>query len=77
MSEIIPWILSILNIILFYLMGTKWKYVWLLGISSQFLWIYWIIKVGHTGLLLSSVVILLVFIRNQYLWYYDKTNTHL
>jgi len=74
MTTAIEWTTSILTIAVFYLMGNKWKYAPLLGIITQIFWTIFAIQNQAWGILLATVFILGVHIRNSYKWIRRENN---
>ena len=68
MITAIEWITGILTVVVFYLMGSKWKYAPIIGIICQGFWIAFVIMTQSWGLGVASIFILGVHIRNTYLW---------
>ena len=69
MQKIIEIVTSVLTILVFYLMGNKWKYAPIVGIVCQIFWI-WFVILSHSWFLgIATIFILGVHIRNTYLWF--------
>lgn len=72
MKLLLEIITSIFTIIPVFLMGIKWKYAPLFGVFCQFIWIWYILYTHAWGLSIVTGVLLVVYIRNSYLWLRKK-----
>lgn len=63
-----PWLLSINGIILTYLSGDKYRYVWLLGLGNMALYLVWIFAAKQWGFLPMIIVMTGVYTRNHFKW---------
>jgi len=64
----IPYILSALTILMFFLAGNKNKYTWMVGLFNQMLWLMWIILSGTWGLLPMNIALWIIYFRNHIKW---------
>ncbi len=64
----VPWLLSILTLTMMWLVGNKNKYAWYVGLGNQVLWLTWIIAVQSWGLLILTLALIVMYIRNLIKW---------
>ena len=63
-----PWVLSAITLIQMWMSGKKYKNSWLVTIINQVFWFVWIRESANWGLLPMNLGILILAIRNHYLW---------
>jgi len=63
-----PWLLSAITIYMTILAGNKTRWVWLLGIANQALWLTWIFATEAWGLLPMNAALWIVYARNHLKW---------
>lgn len=72
MKEIIiiyvPYLLSVLTLSMMYLAGNKNPLAWKLGLANQVLWITWIYLTQSWGLMVLTVCLIFMYIRNLLKW---------
>lgn len=66
------WILSATSIAMLYLMGNKSKWGPLVGVTSQALWIYYVITTKQYGLVPGVLMFTAVHVRNLIKWSREK-----
>lgn len=64
----LPWLLSALTVWSMYMAGDRSRTAWVIGIVNQALWLLWIVVTGTWGLLLATIVLTAVFVRNLINW---------
>ena len=74
MSDILPYVLSVLSIYSTFLAANKDKNAWLLKIATQATWITWIITSHNWGFLPMGIIMCGMHIRNYLKWKYDENN---
>ena len=67
-ENILPWFLSIITIITMYLAGEKNRYVWILGLFNQILWLAWIFFIHAWGLLPLTFALIYIYTKNHIKW---------
>jgi hypothetical protein len=67
-ENILPYILSIIMIVVINAAGNLKRWSWMLGIVCQGLWVWWIVVVEAWGLLLLTAAMLYVYGRNWMKW---------
>lgn len=67
-AEYLPWLLSLITIVMTLLAGNKHPHAWLVGLLAQALWLVWIIAVEAWGLLPMNAVLWVVYARNHLKW---------
>jgi hypothetical protein len=64
----LPWVMSVYTMFLVWQTGNKWRYVWLLNLSNEAIWLLWIILSKTWGLLPINLFMWFVSIRNHIKW---------
>jgi len=64
----LPWMLSAFSVVMFVLIGNKWRGVWVLGVCLQFPWLLWIWASASWGLLPLTLFLLVIYTRNHFKW---------
>ena len=66
--DTLPYILSVLTILMMYLVGEKKRSGWLIGLASQAIWLYWIIADQKWGFLILSFYLTYIYYVNYRKW---------
>ena len=64
----LPWLLSVLSIVMSVLTGNKWRRVWLFGLGIQCVWVLWIICAQAYGFLPLCLTLFAIYARNHFKW---------
>lgn len=64
----LPWVISIVTILMNLLAGSMHKYTWHLGLVNQALWLIWILYTGKMGFLLMNLFLWVTMIVNLRKW---------
>lgn len=67
-SELLPWLLSLVTIVIMWQAGSNWRWTWVLSTANQALWLVWILATGTWGLLPMNIALWVVSIRNHHKW---------
>ncbi len=68
------YIISIITILTMILAGNKSRWAWILGIGNQALWAMYIVHTHAWGLLLMTIAITVVYMRNLIKWKRPERN---
>jgi hypothetical protein len=77
LNIVLEWTTSIITVIWMWLIGTKWKYAPVLGIIVELLWVVLCLLIRKWGLFACTFVLLIINIRNAYLWAKEDRNSKL
>lgn len=64
----LPWLLSILSLLMSVMTGNLWRHAWLFGIGIQCLWVTWIAAAEAYGFLPLSLALFVIYGRNHLKW---------
>lgn len=65
----LPWLLSLITIVLTVLIGNKWRFAWAFGLGGQALWLLWIACSQAWGFLPLTLTLTVLYARNQLKWW--------
>lgn len=66
--EYLPWLLSLITIVMTVMQGNLHRHAWALGLINQCLWLAWTILAGVWGLLPLNLALWVVYWRNHRRW---------
>lgn len=64
----LPYLLSVLTLLLMYLAGIKWRWTWIYGLLSQVCWTTWYIAAEAWGLMPLTVCLTIIYLKNHFSW---------
>jgi hypothetical protein len=67
-TDVLPWIMSVVSITQVWASGHKKWWAWRLASWNQLLWTVWIVYTGTWGFLLLNAVLWYLSFRNHRLW---------
>jgi hypothetical protein len=67
-SQYLPWLLSLLSLIMVALTGNLHRKTWVFGIGIQFLWLLWIWSAKAWGFLPLTLALFGMYARNHFKW---------
>jgi hypothetical protein len=77
--DVVVWILSVVGVIGFLLIGRRVWWAWYINAVVQLIWIlYWIFIAKSIGPIVGNILTILVFIQNSWRWskeYHNNKNT--
>lgn len=68
LATCLPWLLSILSLVMSVLTGNKWRHAWLFGIGIQCLWVIWVMSAKTYGFLPLTLALFVIYGRNHIKW---------
>ena len=68
MTELMPWVMSVITIYMNVLAGNKSRHAWAIGLLNQALWLYWIVATENYGFLPMNLALWIVYGRNHLKW---------
>lgn len=74
--ELWSWILASIGVTGLWIAGNKSKWGWVIGITSQALWIAYAITTSQWGFLFSAFAYGTVYVRNLIKWRKDESNSN-
>lgn len=64
----LPWLLSVLSLLMSVLTGNKHRHAWLFGLGIQCLWLIWIFAAQAYGFLPLCIALFVIYTRNHFKW---------
>ena len=65
---ILPWIISTIGIYVAWEIGNKRRWIFLVKVGNQTLWIVWIIISENWGFMPMGVAFTVIYLRNHFKW---------